>query len=210
MHSHRRLVVAAVLSACFVVMGSASQSTPQSDPGNGDSSRSEAASQETAEPPASTAVDENTREEVLQWLNQYLTTEVLFRKEDIQALREKIAQMSPVDLQQWLDQTQEIRDTLDSEQWKSTRIWLQGYLPTQLYTDQEMEQFREDVGKMSPSELLELLKRIQQKHDTIQSIYDAQFKAAVRAKQAQATAQVQQQSRMSWLQSYEKNQAAHP
>ncbi len=61
---------------------------------------------------------------------------------------------------------------------------------------------------MSPSTLLELLKRIQQKHDTIQSIYDSQFSAAVRTKQAATTSKMQSQSRMSWLQSYDKNQTA--
>jgi hypothetical protein len=145
---------------------------------------------------------------VLTWLDQYLTKEVLFRKEDIEALRAKVAKMSPTELQEWLDQSQEIRDRLDSDQWKSTRVWLEGYLPTQLYNDREMEQFRRDVGEMSPSDLLELLKRIQQKHDTLQSVYDSQFSAAVRTKQAAATANLQSQSRMSWLQSYEQNQTA--
>ena len=203
MHNHRKFFVAAILFAIFVVAGSSADSASQADRDR-DQSPASTAPAASANQPA----DETAREEILKWMDQYLTKEVLFRKEDIEALRTKVAQMSPAELQAWLDQSQEIRDRLDSDQWKSTRVWLAGYLPTQLYNDREMEQFRQDVGDMSPSDLLELLKRIQQKHNTIQSLYDGQFSATVRAEQAATTAKMQTQSRMGWLQSYEKNQTA--
>jgi membrane-associated HD superfamily phosphohydrolase len=204
MQFHHKLPAAVFLSALLTLVGSppgaASDAPVDSDP-----------------PPASTqpAVDESrsddqaSREDVLDWLDQYLSREVLFRQEDIDRLRAKIGQMSPPQLQQWLDQTREIRETLESDQWKSTEVWLEGYLPTKIYSDQEMEQFRQDVGEMSPSELSELLKRIQQKHDTLQSVYAAQVSAAAaRSTQAAATAKMQSQSRMNWLRSFEQNQVA--
>ena len=152
MHNHGKFFVAAILFAILVVAGSSADSAQQADRDPGPSPGSTATS-DRAEKPA----DEATREEILKWLDQYLSKEVLFRKEDIEALRAKVAQMSPVELQQWLDVSHEIRDRLDSDQWKSTQVWLAGYLPTQLYNDREMEQFRQDVGEMSPSDLLELL-----------------------------------------------------
>lgn len=197
------LIAASVSWAMFVSLGMSAEPASQADH---DSSVS-AASADNGES-AITSTDEAARDEILNWLDQYLTKEVLFRKEDIESLRAKVAQMPPSDLQAWMTQSQEIRDTLDGEQWKSTRVWLEGYLPTQLYNDREMEQFRKDVGEMSPSDLLELLRRIQQKHDTLQSVYDSQYSSAVRAKQAQATAQMNSETRMSWLNSYEKNQSA--
>lgn len=203
MFTYRQFWIGLVGITFFFLAGRPAASAPPAERANGPATRSAPAS-----PGKAGATAKADRQQLLQWLDQYLTQEVLFRKQDIEALQAKIDKMSPAQLQAWLDETQEIRTKLSSDEWKSTRVWLEGYLAKKLYSDQETEQFQADVAKLSPSELLQLLKRIEQKHDTIQSIYDAQYASAVRGQQAQETARLQAQSRLQWQKNYLKEQDA--
>lgn len=142
----------------------------------------------------------------MKWLDQYLTKQVLFNKQDLEALRSKVASMSPDELKTWLDTTKEIRALLESDEWRSTRVWLEGYLPQRFYSDRQIKDFRADVAKLSPSQLHELLERIKQKHETLQSVYAAVDASAARELQAQQTAQVQQATRMNWQRNYLQGQ----
>ena len=115
--------------------------------------------------------------EALGWLDRYLRAEVLFKKEDIEKIRKKVAAMSPEELQRWLSETAKIRAFLESDDWRKTREWLREFLKVQaIYSDEEVEKFRQKAANASPSELLEILMDIKHKHNNLRSMHSVSEK----------------------------------
>jgi hypothetical protein len=153
---------------------------------------------------------EESRDEVLAWLEQYLTQQVLFNKEDLDAVRAKVAQMTPSQLQKWLDTTKQIRATLASDEWQQTRAWLKEYAVEMYYSDKEIQKFRDDAGKMSPDQLQQLLERIQRKHESAAAIQAAVTEAKMRTRPTQSSARFESQAavRLGWQRNYLEKQEA--
>lgn len=124
--------------------------------------------QASAQPSGNQGAGERARREALSWLDRYLSVEVLFREQDMQAIRKQVEEMSPVELKEWMQKTEEVRAVLDSPEWRKTREWLRDFLKKQaLYSDEEIEQFRADAANMSAEDLLDVLQRIHDKHGTL-------------------------------------------
>ncbi len=123
---------------------------------------------------AKPASPEETRDELLGWLDEYLLRQVLFEKEDLLTLRSKIEKMSTPELARWLEETRQIRQELDSPEWRATEDWMREFLRVQaIYSDEEVAEFRAKAAKMSPGELHELLETIRQKHRSLRGTHQA-------------------------------------
>jgi hypothetical protein len=114
------------------------------------------------------------RREALDWLDQYLTNQVLLKREDMTKIRQTVSQMSPSQLEDWLTKTQELRAYLESDAWQDTNNWLREFLRVQaIYSDEEIEELKEKIAAADPAELLEILEDIQRKHSSLRSMHRA-------------------------------------
>ena len=68
------------------------------------------------------------RDITLQWLDRYLTESQLLRREDMDKIRAAVEQMSSSQLEQWLEQTKDLRAYVESEKWQETKVWLREFL----------------------------------------------------------------------------------
>lgn len=108
------------------------------------------------------------RDITLQWLDHYLTESALLRREDMDKIRAAVEQMSPSQLEQWLGQTKDLREFVESEKWQDTKVWLREFLRVQkMYSDQEIEKLRTELIRADAPQMLAILKRIQAKHDSM-------------------------------------------
>jgi hypothetical protein len=108
------------------------------------------------------------RQEVIQLLSDYSGDEWLLRPEDLQALIDKVRQMPDEEFVTWYRETRQVRDILRSPQWQETRQWLREFLAVQaIYSQEEIDEFRRDIARMSPSELVDVLRRIRRKHQSL-------------------------------------------
>lgn len=122
----------------------------------------------------SNLTDAERRERTLLWLDTFLTESGLLEQGDIEQIREAVAQMSTTQLRDWLEQTQELREYVESEQWQRTKQWLREYLRVQaVYSDEQLEKLQNDLVQASPNEMLAILKRIQAKHDALSWMHQA-------------------------------------
>ena len=116
-----------------------------------------------AEEPAAVATDE--LQQTLDWMDRYLTVQVLFDQQDVLKLRDKVARMSPDDLQAWLDRTKELRERLESPEWVATQEFLADFLAKQaIYSDEEIAQMRKEAAEMEPDQLMGLLDKMEAKY----------------------------------------------
>jgi len=114
------------------------------------------------------------RREILAWLDRYQTVQVVFKDDRIEKIRARVADMSEDELQQWLAQTAEIRKLLDSDDWRETREWYREFLRVQaIYSDEEIERFREKAGEASPRELYEILMDIKRRREGLKWMHNA-------------------------------------
>lgn len=151
-------------------------------------------------------------QDTLDWLDRYLADEVLFRREDIRRIREKVANMSPAELQTWLKETKQLRAQLESPKWQKTREFLKEILTkTKLFSKEQVEQLRADVAKMTPEQLSNEVKRLEQKRDTFlqkRSAFNFQrgVQVARDAQQLRQQAQSDQRLRTELVQESESQQ----
>ncbi len=121
---------------------------------------------------AQTAEDE--RAETLAWLDQYLSQSDLLDPKTLVQIRAAVKQMTPSQLDRWLAQTRQLREYVSSPQWQETRAWLQGFLKVQaIYSDQEIQEFRQKLFNANPDELLAMLQKIQAKHESMVWMHQA-------------------------------------
>jgi hypothetical protein len=101
------------------------------------------------------------KQQALDWLDRYRKVQVLFHDQDVERLRKELAAGTPERAQAWWERTKEIREALDSPEWKATSAWLKEFLKVQaIFTDKQVAQMREelkDAAKTSPRKFKELL-----------------------------------------------------
>ena len=118
-----------------------------------------------AEEDHSKGVSEDELQQTLDWLDHYLTVQVIFKQEDTIKLRQEVAAMSPKQLQAWLDRTKQLRKRLTSPEWAKTQEFLSDFLSKQaIYSDEEIEQMRMEAAEMTPEQLMGLLDKIENKY----------------------------------------------
>lgn len=118
--------------------------------------------------------DQERRETTLLWLDTFLTESDLLRKEDVAKIRAAVEGFTPSELSQWLEQTKQLRRYVESEQWQQTKLWLREFLRVQaIYSDQELQEIRDEIVRADASEMLAILKRIQAKHDSLVWMHQA-------------------------------------
>jgi hypothetical protein len=118
--------------------------------------------------------DAERRETTLLWLDSFLTESNLLRQEDISKIREAVSQMSPSQLREWLEQTKQLREYVESEQWQETKQWLREFLRVQaVYSDEELQKLRDEIVQADADQMLAILKRIQAKHDALVWMHQA-------------------------------------
>ena len=131
------------------------------------------------QPPAKTAADESLsssqrRDETLKWLDKYLADSVLMSSEDSSKILNGVAQMTPSQLDQWLIHTQKLRDYVGAPEWQDTKKWLREFLRVQaIYSDKEIKKLRDDVFNADSDQMLEILRRIQAKHESMVWMHNA-------------------------------------
>ena len=159
---------------------------------------------------ADQATSELSKDETLKWLDEYLTKQILFRKEDVAAIRKKVEDLKPEELKAWLGKTREIREILESPEWRRTNIWLMSYMPQFFSTDQQMEEFRAKSAQMTPEELHDMLDRLKQKHETMMSMHSSMYavKREQRAREQRSSVETEQRkaTNQAWS-NYSQNQA---
>ena len=118
------------------------------------------------------------RDITLQWLDRYLTESDLLRQEDMDKIRAAVMQMSPSQLEQWLEQTKDLRAYVESEKWQETKKWLREFLRVQaMYSETEIAKLRNDIVNADAPQMLLIMKRIQAKHDSLVWMHQAAEKS---------------------------------
>ncbi len=127
------------------------------------------------------------------WLDKYLTDSELMRKEDVAKIHEAVGNMTPSQLEQWLKQTEQLREYVESPQWQETKRWLRSFLRVQaIYSDKEIQQLRNEILNADAGQMLAILKRIQAKHASMTWMHQASEKSramAVKQRDASVTKQ---------------------
>ena len=110
----------------------------------------------------------------LDWLDNYLTKQVLLKREDVAKIRQTVSQMSPSQLEDWLNRTVKVRDFLESDEWQETNAWLREFLRVQaIYSDDEISELKDRIAAADPDELLDILEDIERKHRSLRSMHSA-------------------------------------
>ncbi|MHB8971430.1 MAG: hypothetical protein ACYC3X_08970 [Pirellulaceae bacterium] len=118
--------------------------------------------------------DPERQRETLDWLDKYLTDTDLMRPEDVAKIRTAVTQMSPSQLDRWLTQTRQLREYVEIPAWQETKKWLRGFLKVQaMYSDQEVQEFREKLFNADADQMLAILQRIQAKHESMVWMHQA-------------------------------------
>ncbi|MCP4192377.1 MAG: hypothetical protein GY768_17325 [Planctomycetaceae bacterium] len=133
-----------------------------------------ASSEGQTAPPAQASDISAERAEALAWLKNYVGDELLLKPDDVQKLISQIKTMSDPDFEKWYNQTKSLRKMLDSPEWQATRAWLKDFLNVQaIYSPAEIDDFRTDVAKMTPNQLMEVMRRLERKHQSLIAMREA-------------------------------------
>ena len=127
---------------------------------------------EAAVPPetAKTDVAASPRQTALNWLSDFQKKQVLFNDREITRIRQKLVDAPPERVEQWLAETKDVRQILDSPEWQETRAWLKEFLKVQaIYSDKELAEFRDKALTGPPQDLKKMLLAIEQQRATIAS-----------------------------------------
>jgi hypothetical protein len=123
--------------------------------------------QEEAAAGSPPTVDEQ-RQKVLRWLESHLGNEVVLKPDGLSALIEKVRSLSDEEFTQWYQETHRLRAIVQSPEWLETRQWMREFLAAQaIYSDEELEQFRVDIARMTPDEVTEVIERIGRKRQSL-------------------------------------------
>src|SRR5262245_5995334 len=84
------------------------------------------------------AAGDKTKKEALEWIDSYARFQVLFSKDDMKKLRDRVAAMTPEEAADWWKKTTRQRLLLTSPQWQETENWLRKFLDVQAkYSDED-------------------------------------------------------------------------
>jgi hypothetical protein len=118
--------------------------------------------------------DAERKEATLLWLDKYLADSVLMSQENTAKIRQAVEQMSPTQLTQWLQQTTELAEYVESPAWQDTKTWLRSFLRVQnMYSDEQIKQLRNDILNADSQQMLQILKGIQEKHESLTWMHGA-------------------------------------
>jgi hypothetical protein len=132
--------------------------------------------------------DAERKEATLLWLDKYLADSALMSEQNTAKIRQAVEQMSPTQLEQWLQQTAKLREYVESPEWQDTKVWLRSFLRVQnMYSDKEIQQLRNEILNADAQQMLDILERIQAKHESMVWMKQASNQArAVELKQRNA------------------------
>jgi hypothetical protein len=106
--------------------------------------------------------------ETLDWLDKYLADSDLMLPGTVAKIRATVEQMSPSQLERWSVQTRQLREYVESPQWQTTKKWLHSFLKVQaIYSDKELQEFRQKLFDADANQLLAMLQQIQAKHESM-------------------------------------------
>ena len=112
--------------------------------------------------------DAERQRETLDWLDKYLTDSDLMLPGTVAKIRATVEQMSPSQLERWSVQTRQLREYVESPQWQTTKKWLHSFLKVQaIYSDKELQEFRQKLFDADADQLLAMLQQIQAKHESM-------------------------------------------
>lgn len=139
-------------------------------------------------------VSDNERlRETLDWLDKYMADSDLAPPGSFEKVREVVAKLTPSQLEQWLIHTRRLRQYIESPEWQETKKWLRGYLKVQaVYSQEEIQAFRQRLFNANPDELLTMLQQIQAKHESMVWMHQAATQSrsmSVQARNAQVARQ---------------------
>lgn len=139
-------------------------------------------------------VSDNERlRETLDWLDKYMADSDLAPPGGFEKVRAVVAQLTPSQLEQWLIHTRRLRQYIESPEWQDTKKWLRGYLKVQaVYSQEEIQAFRQRLFNANPDELLTMLQQIQAKHESMVWMHQAATQSramSVQARNAQVARQ---------------------
>jgi hypothetical protein len=121
--------------------------------------------QATADSPPTVAEQ---RQKVLGWLESYVGNEVLLKPDGLSTLIERVRSSSDGEFAKWYQETRRLREIVQSPEWLETRQWMREFLAAQaMYSDEELEQFRVDIARMTPDEVTEVIERIGRKRQSL-------------------------------------------
>jgi hypothetical protein len=133
------------------------------------------------------------RQETLDWLDKYLTDSDLMLPGAAAKIRAAVAQMSPSQVERWSVQTKQLREYVESPQWQVTKRWLHGFLKVQaIYSDKELQDFRQKLFDADADQLLAMLQQIQAKHESMVWMHQASGKTRQMDVQGRNTAVARQ------------------
>jgi len=95
------------------------------------------------------------------WLAEYASVQILFHPTDLEALRAKVAAMNEEQARQWLKETEPLRSKLDSDRWRTTRLWFHDFLTRTSGGDERLASLRDETARMSSTELRDLLLQVE-------------------------------------------------
>jgi hypothetical protein len=105
---------------------------------------------------------------VLQWFDNYAAETVIFQRQYIEAIRDRIAAMPPNEFNRWAIETVALREKLGSSEWQEAREWLRVFLEVSASSSSEdIVQARANVEMMSPGELIDLVSEITHYHRNV-------------------------------------------
>lgn len=124
------------------------------------------------------AVNVQQRRQALNWLDLHVGDQQLLKPEDFKTLFNKVGGMSDAEVEEWIAETRQLRQALQSQAWRETRAWLREFLAVQaIYSDEEIDGFKTQAAKMSPTELLDSMRLIRRKHQSLVTLHAASERA---------------------------------
>ena len=137
--------------------------------------------------------DAKHQQETLDWLDKYLTDSDLMLPGAAAKIRAAVAQMSPSQAERWSVQTKQLREYVESPQWQTTKRWLHSFLKVQaIYSEKELQEFRQKLFDADADQLLAMLQQIQAKHESMVWMHQASGKTRQMDVQARNTAVARQ------------------
>jgi hypothetical protein len=135
--------------------------------------------QATGQDPADANVSSaQLRQQTLDWFDKYLADSDLSQPGTADKIRAAVEQMSPSQLERWLEQTQQLREYVESPQWQNTKKWLHSFLKVQaIYSDKELQEFRQKLFNADADQMLAMLQQIQAKHESIEWMHASSEKS---------------------------------
>jgi hypothetical protein len=119
----------------------------------------------SAEGPEAAGEPSALSDDLLDWVNEFMQHQVLFRNSDLMRLRQALRTVPEDQLQRWADETQQLRQRLTGDSWNLTQQWLREFLAVQaIYSPEEIVELRRRMATLTASQLLLVLDHFETVH----------------------------------------------